>query len=239
MKVVIDPGHFPNCANVGPGGYNEGNAMLEVSKELQRQLIRHDIEAVLTRTTTDVALTTRGKMAAGADLFISEHSNAGGGRGVECYYSVDLPGDKEFAMDLAEVVMTQMNSTLRGTGAKTRPGTVETDEDYYTVIDAAQDAGCKHVLLIENGFHDNAQDVAFLNCIDNLKKIAKAQAVIICLYLGVKYINEVDTELVAAVDVLNKCTPQIIGSPDYWINKSDVNTRALIIKTAAYIKGGK
>jgi len=69
-------------------------------------------------------------------------------------------------------------------GAKTRAG--NDGKDYYGVIRAAVDAGCPQVFLIENGFHDNKRDEAFLLVDENLKRIAQAQAQVILEALGVK-----------------------------------------------------
>lgn len=188
-KVMIDPGHAPGCVNGGKNGYKEHAGMWKLSSYLKSALVRCGIQADLTRTeNSDPSLTARGEEAKGHDLFISEHSNAGGGQGVECYYSLKRPDDKATAAKLASFVASVMNSTNRG--AKTRQGTDGNTGDYYTVINSAALSGCPHVFLIENGFHDNVQDEAFLKSDVNLKKIAEAQAEIICTLLGAKYATE-------------------------------------------------
>ncbi len=58
--------------------------------------------------------------------------------------------------------------------------------NYYGVIRGAAATNCKHIMLIESGFHDNAVDEAFLKVDANLKKIAEAQANAILEFLGVK-----------------------------------------------------
>ena len=186
-KVMIDPGHAPGNTNSGKNGYYEYAGMWRLSNYLKAALERCGVTAALTRTeNADPSLAARGKAAAGYDLFISQHSNAANGaaRGVEVYYSVRIPGDRDFAAEMARDTAALMGSVNRG--AKTREADAK-GWDYYTVMLEAQKAGAKHVLLAETGFHDNASDEAFLLVDVNLAKIAEAQAKVICKYLGVAY----------------------------------------------------
>ena len=179
-KIIIDPGHAPGNKNRGATGYFECVGMWKLANMLRDVLAVRGYEAALTRSENeDPALSARGKRAADAVLFISEHSNASNGsaRGVEVFHSVDIPSDKKFAEALSKAVSGVMGNADRG--AKTRESEKYAGEDYYGVIDAAQDAGCPHVLLIENGFHDNAEDEEFLKNDANLWAIAKAQADVI------------------------------------------------------------
>jgi hypothetical protein len=116
-------------------------------------------------------------------MFISQHSNAFNGqvRGVEVFYSVARPGDKAIAAKLSAAVSALMGNPDRG--AKTLAG--KSGADYYGVIRAAVAAGCPHVFLVESGFHDNAEDEAFLLKDENLRRIAEAQAKVIMDALGV------------------------------------------------------
>jgi len=196
MKVVIDAGHYNNCPNIGHNGYNEGNSMYKLAVFLKDELVRHGIEVLMTRDEkTNPSLYERGLMGKGSDLFISLHSNAGGGKGVEVFYSVDIPTDKQLALDIASITAFMMNTSLRGTGAKTRESEKNKGEDYYGVIDSAQDNGAKRVILIENGFHDNVEECKFLSSDYNLQKLAEQQAKVICEHLGVKYIDHIATDI--------------------------------------------
>lgn len=175
FKIMIDPGHGPGNKNVGLNGYYEYKAMWKLSNYLAESLRDLGYCVDLTRgENVDTPLKMRGQLAAGYDLFISEHSNAANGiaKGVECFYSVDIPSDLEIAKDFSKTVSEVMNTTNRG--AKIRESSTK-GEDYYTVIDSAQDYGCKHVFLIENGFHDNLDDIQSLDCDGGLKEIALVQ----------------------------------------------------------------
>ena len=193
-KVMIDPGHAPGNVNRGPTGHYEYQSNWKVSNYLKAALTRCGIQADLTRKENeDPSLAARGRKARGYDLFISEHSNAlnGTARGVEVYYSLRRPNDKPHAEALAAAVSKVMGNPNRG--AKTKAYSAGSTLDYYGVIRNAEAVGCPHIFLAENGFHDNPVDEAFLKQDSNLKKIAEAQAKVICGILGVKYVPEGST----------------------------------------------
>ncbi len=196
IKIMIDPGHGGNDrSNKGPTGYVEADGMLELSKKLRDELVSTGAFNVKLTRESDVSIgvRARGEMAVkwGADMLISQHSNATGGaipssaRGVEVYYSVDIPTDKSLAMKLSKAISEVMQNKDRG--AKTWESTTYPGEDYLGVIDAAQDGGVPHVFLIESGFHDNLEDEALLKNPDIITLIAKAQAKVICEFYGISY----------------------------------------------------
>jgi len=188
IKVMIDPGHAPGNLNKGPTGYYEYEGVWKISTYLKEILRSKGVQVDFTRTwEQDPEIYARGQKATGYDLFISEHTNANDGktRGVEVFYDYSKPQDKEFAEKIASNVASVMVNPNRG--AKTR---VYTEfgkiYNYYGVIRGASATDCKHILLIESGFHDNPVDEAFLKVDENLKKIAEEQAEVVCEYLGVR-----------------------------------------------------
>jgi len=192
---MIDPGHAPGCPNRGPTGYYEYAGMWKLSNFLKEALTRCGIQASLTREESeDPSLSARGQKARGDDIFISEHSNAWNGttRGCEVYYSVRRPSDKVHAQALAAAASRVMNNPNRG--AKTRESTTTKGLDYYGVIRSAEAVGCPHIFLCESGFHDHPVDEAWLKQDSNLKKLAEAQAEVLCEILGVKYVPEDSTK---------------------------------------------
>ncbi len=90
VKIIIDSGHGGKDPGAVGNGLQEKNITLDISKEMKRYLdanyTRH--ETSLTRT-IDVflELSERADIAnrANADVFISNHVNAGGGTGYESY----------------------------------------------------------------------------------------------------------------------------------------------------------
>jgi hypothetical protein len=93
--------------------------------------------------------------------------------------------DKSLAEKFASEIASAMGTVNRG--AKSRESTIHKGEDYYGVIDYSQDNGIPHVFIIESGFHTNPEDEAILLNDDNLRKIAKAQAKVICEFYGIEY----------------------------------------------------
>ena len=201
-KVMIDPGHGPGNVNRGPTGYYEYQGMWKLSNYLKEELTKRGVRADLTRTKNqDPSLSERGKKAKGYDLFISEHSNAHNGkvRGVEVFYSLQRPRDKVHAQALSKAISALMNNPNRG--AKTRQYPNKPGTDYHGVIRAAASVGCPHIFLVENGFHDNPQDEAWLKNDQNLRALAKVQADVICSILGVKLQPPSDVETLYCVQV--------------------------------------
>ncbi len=192
-KVMIDPGHAPGNTNKGPTGYYEYQGVWKISTYLKEILQTKGVRADFTRTwEQDPELYARGQKAKGYDLFISEHTNANDGktRGVEVFHDVNKPQDKVWADKLAGNVASVMGNPNRGAKTKVYTEGGKT-YNYYGVIRGAASTDCKHILLIESGFHDNAIDEAFLKVDENLRKIAHAQAEIICKMLGVGEMNDV------------------------------------------------
>ena len=192
-SVMIDPGHGPGNANMGPSGYREYEGMWKLSNYLKSALERSGIRAYLTREEwEDPSLPERGRAAAGHDVFLSQHSNAAGEalagqlRGTEVYYSVRQPVNYAFAADLSFMVARTLG--IPNNGAKTRASASDPTRDYYAVMRAAVDVGCPHVLFSEIAYHDNAEDEALLLDNENLRRVAEAQAEVICRFLGVAYI---------------------------------------------------
>ena len=183
MRVLIDPGHAPGNANRGPTGYFEYRGMWTLSNYLKEALAASGVFVQLTRSENEnPALTARGGMARGFDLFISQHSNGFDGtvRGSECFYSVRHPENRAIAARFSAETAWLMNH--RDRGAKTKAG--NGGLDFFGVIRSAVAAGCPRVFLMESGFHDNPVDEAFLLQDENLQRLAVLQAGIILDVLG-------------------------------------------------------
>ena len=93
-KIVIDPGHGGHdTGTIGPGGLEEKELVLDVSKRLGRLLeSRLGAQVIYTRS-DDTFIPLEGRTAIaneeGADLFVSVHANSShdsDARGVETYY---------------------------------------------------------------------------------------------------------------------------------------------------------
>lgn len=188
--IVLDPGHGPtgNRFTILTDFY-EGTQMWHLSQFLRDELIARGFDVMLTRPNLEdnPSLAERGEMAGkhGAIMFLSLHSNAPGMmkdpeayaavNGAETFYSVTDPARN---IPIAEALTAAAVSTMQTgcRGIKTRLYPDRPDLDYYGVIRAAATSGCPQAFLIEQGFHTNPHDSAFLADLDCLRQLAKAEA---------------------------------------------------------------
>jgi N-acetylmuramoyl-L-alanine amidase len=80
IRIVVDPGHSPEPSAIGPTGYEEKAANLEIALVLAELLEERGAIVTLTRATPDSGLglydRTNLAVAAGGELFVSIHNNA-------------------------------------------------------------------------------------------------------------------------------------------------------------------
>ncbi len=232
-KVGFDPGHHAG-ANVGPGTYREGDAMLRLG------LMLHKAYGIfLTRTDgSNIALSERSRLAAkaGVNTLISLHTNAPqAAAGVIVFYSVRHPGDKQIAEFIGSEIAQAMGLKFRG--AATKPSTGDPRTDYFGIIRNPVQMGIDHPFIVEHGSHWEMAD----RIDDKLSKIVLAYGRILKLDQSAAD-GSGDTAKIAEikgyVDILNKAEPQIIGETNKWIERAAADTDVywLIRKTAAYIK---
>lgn len=189
MKICIDAGHYGKY-NRSPNvtSYYESDMAWKLHLLLKAELESYGVEVVTTRSSQskDLALETRGKMAAGCDLFISLHSNAVGSKMDEntdyplscCCVSgkADALGQK-----LAQAVQKTMGTKQTGRILKKTWGS----QDYYGVLRGAAKVGVAGILL-EHSFHTNTKAAHWLLSDSNLKKLAQAEAEVIAQHYGLK-----------------------------------------------------
>lgn len=197
IKILIDPGHSPQSTNRGLDGYLEHVGAWKISTYLKEILeTKKDVKVDFTRTREEnPELEDRGRKAQGYDLFISQHSNANNGiaKGVEVFRDHGKMGDNAFGQELAEKVSKVMGTLNRGVKTRTFESYGKL-YNYYGVIRGAAQTNCKHIFIIESGFHDNVYDAAILNTDVGLKRIAEAQAEVICKYLNIQDKEIIDME---------------------------------------------
>ena len=230
VVIVLDPGHGgEDRYNVGPTGYVEADGNLKLALILRKLVLDSydNVEVLLTRDEDiTMTLTSRGKKGANVDLFHSLHSNAGvaGSRGTEVFYSVDIPGDKNFAAIMSKHIAFAFNTIDRG--AKTKESVKYPGEDYMTVVDVAQDSGAKHVLLLETLFHSDLIEETFLKKEYNLEVIAR----IICDVYG---------EFLPLQRKLNVSEPVIVRPVSSWAQVAWDKAMLKIGKDGTPINDGK
>ena len=187
--VCLDPGHGPDTVNGSPdGSYKEREFAWDMYTRIRPLLERHGVNVICTRTEdTKPSLTARCEVSnkAGADLFVSLHSNADGGsgwgtaRGLLVYTSSGPMTAKR------NVAATDIVNRAHEAGVLLH-GSGVAHQIEYTVL-AKTDAPA---VLIEYGFHTNQEDIGLLKDISYRDKLAEATAMGVCDFLGVTWTAE-------------------------------------------------
>ena len=187
--VCLDPGHGPDTVNGSPdGSYKEREFAWDMYTRIRPLLERHGVNVICTRTEdTKPSLTARCKVSnqAGADLFVSLHSNAEGGsgwgtaRGLLVYTSSGPMAAKR------NVAATAIVNRAHAAGVLLH-GSGVAHQIEYTVL-TKTDAPA---VLIEYGFHSSRDDVDLLKDSSYRDKLAEATAIGVCDFLGVAWTAE-------------------------------------------------
>lgn len=166
MKIYIDPGHGGSESGAVANGLIEKNLTLDISLR-QRDLFERLGHVVRMSRIDDKTVTlesrTQDANKWGADVFISNHINAGGGAGIEIWHSILGGKGKEYASSVEKY----LKNIFKSRGLKSRQGR---DGDYFFVIRKTN----MPAILNEFGFIDNVEDVAKLRREDIRQKIAEA-----------------------------------------------------------------
>ena len=190
--VCLDPGHGPDTVNGSPdGSYKEKEFTWDLYERLRALLEDQEVEVVCARTEdTKPSLTARAEVsnAAGADCFVSLHTNAVGNggwydaRGLEIYTSsgpMTAPRN---------VLATDLVNQFYAAGVilRSTPIVHRMDLTVLTKTDAP-------AVLIEYGFHTNREDVALLSDSAYRDTLALATAKGVCAWLGVDWKGDAET----------------------------------------------
>ena len=186
--VCLDPGHGPGCVNGAPdGSYKECEFTWDLYTRLRPLLEAQGITVVGTREQESdyPSLSARASVSnrAGADLFVSLHSNAAGSsaRGFVAFTSA--PPETAARNQLAAAIINRIHASgvvLWWSGLA---------HELYTVLASTT----APAVLLEYGFHTNDQDVALLKDGSYRDKLAQATCAGICDYLGLE-VKEPDQE---------------------------------------------
>lgn len=198
-RACLDAGHYGKY-NRSPvvESYYESTQMWKLTELLALELTALGVSVTRTRINqaTDLALVSRGKKAAGCDLFLSLHSNASTAASVDYPVAIVFRADSKTDLDersaaigqkLANVVADVMGTAQKGrtmTRAYSgdRDGNGYQDDEYYGVLHGAKTVGVPGVIL-EHSFHTNAAAATWLLSDKNLAKLAKAEAAAVVAWL--------------------------------------------------------
>ena len=175
MRLCIDPGHGGSDPGGTGYGKQEKNIVLDISYAMMHQATARGLQAILTRTgDKDVPINVRYEIANhwGADLFMSVHTNASGGRGIECLYG------KERDKSLAAMLSAEL---CRVTGWPMRRG----DGTWYRPKVGVLRGTLMPAVLSECGFIDVPEENTAMSDPAWTERVAEAHINIACGYLGI------------------------------------------------------
>jgi len=166
MKIFIDPGHGGNDSGAIGNGFLEKDLNLDISLREKRLFESFGHQVKMSRITDEsVSLEDRVQKANqwGADVFISNHINSGGGTGIEVWHSITGGIGKLYA----EKVEDNLRKIFKSRGLKSMKGN---SGDYLYVIRASK----MPAILNEFGFIDNTFDMAIMSKEEMKQKCAEA-----------------------------------------------------------------
>ena len=205
IKIMLDAGHYGKY-NRSPANsaYYESDFAFKFTNMLKAALEAYGFVVGTTREdqAKDLALQSRGKAAAGYDLFISIHSNAVGSgvnNSVDYPVAITMVDDDRVSIDevskavgeiLAQAVATVMDTnqaarTYTKQSSNDRDGNGIYDDEYYGVLHGAK---LVHVpgIILEHSFHTNTRATEWLLNNENLLRMAEVEAAALAEYYGMK-----------------------------------------------------
>lgn len=212
MKIFIDPGHGGHDGGAVGNGLIEKNLTLDISLRQKAlfEKLGHDIK-ISRSTDIFVPLSERVRQTNswGADIFISNHINAGGGQGAEVWHSINGGKGKEYAIKVDKELSKLINSR----GLKSKKGK---NGDYLYVIKATS----MPAILNEFAFIDNTIDAAKLRSEVFKQQLAEAVILGVCGKLP-KAEQKISLELKR----LLKLTSPILNGEDIRIAQGELNKK--------------
>ena len=186
--VCLDPGHGPGNVNASPDGrYKEHQFCWDMYTRIRPLLEKRGVSVVCTRAEDTVpTLTQRAETSnrAGADCFVSIHSNAAGNSGWYDASGLEIYTSQGPMTAARNVLASALADAFRQAGVGVRSEPVK--HQGYTVL-TKTDAPA---VLIEYGFHTSREDVELLLDTEYRDKLAQATAEGVCAWLGVAWEGE-------------------------------------------------
>ncbi|MDR1564489.1 MAG: cell wall-binding repeat-containing protein [Oscillospiraceae bacterium] len=188
ITVLLDPGHGGTDSGAVNSklGVKESVINLKVANYTKQELERYANVRILMGRTSDaqVMLDDRFNLAFEnhADIYFSQHFNAGGGTGAECYISQN----SRFAPTaLANNVLSEIAKIgVKNGGVKIRKKSDETWLDYYKFIRWSTACG-QYSILVEHCYMDSS-DSKYISSEATMQKFGIADATAIAKTYGLK-----------------------------------------------------
>lgn len=209
--VCLDPGHGPGTANGSPDGtYKEREFAWDMYERIRPLLEERGVRVICTRTEdTKPSLTERAGVSnrAGADCFVSLHSNAAGSGGWASPSGLEVYTSAGPMTARRNVLAAALVNAFHAAGVSLRQEPIKHNGELTVLIKTSAPA-----VLIEYGFHTNKTDVEYLKDGKYRARLTEATARGICEWLRVPY--DVDN----TVDEADKPDP---WAADSWQKAKD------------------
>jgi N-acetylmuramoyl-L-alanine amidase len=180
-KIMMDPGHGGSDPGVVANGLVEKNMVMVTTRKAKAVLEANGQIVKLTRESdVYVDINERARMANewGADYFISDHYNGGGGDGAEAIYSIHPGEGQALSNSILDSIRDTTGQNLRR--AYTKAGQ---NGDYFGVIRETR----MTAVIVEPGFVDS-DDRFILDSIEEQEAIGTAIAMGILKHIGASYV---------------------------------------------------
>ena len=176
-KIIIDPGHGGSDSGAVHFPYKEKDWALDIALNLADALADLNFQVSMTRD-SDITLKPRERAelirTSRADICISVHINAGGGRGAETIHSIHQYSN------LAQLILEQIKSAgMPIRRAYSRESEKHPGQDYYFIH---RDTRPVETVIVEYGFIDNLSDRHLLTKASWRKALAQATAAAVHQY---------------------------------------------------------
>ncbi|GEK57733.1 hypothetical protein CHL76_01380 [Marinococcus halophilus] len=161
--IVLDAGHGGSDPGAVANGLREKDINLETTKYLASKLRAAGANVVMTRE-SDKYLTLSQRSSIGnranADAFISVHTNAGGGNGIETYWYSKY--ERAESKELAEEIQAGMIRATSGRDRGVKQG------NFHVIRETKVPS-----VLVELGFIDNSTEASYLKQSSYREKLAE------------------------------------------------------------------
>ena len=181
-KVFIGVGHGGSDPGAVANGIKEKDANLTIALACQKELVRHGVTVLMSRTKDD-SESLREKInecnAFAPDLAADIHNNAGGGDGAEVFHHVGGGKGKTLAVNILNAIKA-IGQNSRGVKTKTNAN----GTDYFGFIRETN----APAVIVECAFLDNAKDVTIIDTVAEQQAMGVAIAKGFLKTLGIAYI---------------------------------------------------
>ncbi len=182
VKLFFDPGHGGRQPGAVGNGIQEKDINLKIALAVGQQITKeYEAEVLYSRTTdVEVALSERSRMAnqAGADLFVSFHSNGFNDSSVHGYEDFIFTSPMPRTVQIRDVFHSEVSAVWVKRGRRNRG---KKQANFAVLRETRMSA-----ILVENGFVTNPQDATLLKNEDFLKELVAAHVAGIAKAMGLK-----------------------------------------------------